>query len=75
MQDGGVRVGDVVGIFGGMEADVVGGPVCHAALDPAARHPDAEGVGVVVAAVRALRAGGAAEFGGEDDEGFVEQAT
>src|SRR5215218_48236 len=39
VQDGGVDVGDVVAVFDGVEADLVGGAVGDAALDPAAGHP------------------------------------
>ena len=66
VQDGGVDVGDVVPIFGGVEADLVGGSVHDALSQSAAGHPDAEPEDVVVAAVRTLCAGGAAELGGED---------
>ena len=55
VQDGGVDVGDVVAVLDGVEAELVGGAVGDAALDAAAGQPDREAVGVVVAAVGALR--------------------
>ena len=42
---------------------------------PAAGHPDGEPVDVVVSAVGILRAGGPAEFAGEEDDRRVEQAA
>ena len=75
VQDRGVDVGDVVAVLDGVEADLVGRAVDDAALDAAAGHPDREAVDVVVAAVGALRAGRAAELGGEDHERLVEQAA
>ena len=66
VQDGGVDVGDVVAVLGGVEADLVGGAVDDALPQPAPGPPDAEAEDVVVAAVGALSAGGAAELGGED---------
>ena len=75
VEDGGVDVGDVVAVFDGVEAELVGFAVGDAAFDAAAGHPDGEAVGVVVASVAALGAGGSAELGGPDDEGFVEQAA
>ena len=73
VQDRGVDVGDVVAVLDGVEAELVGGAVDDAALDAAAGHPDREAVGMVVAAVAALRAGRAAELGGPDHDRLVEQ--
>jgi len=75
VEEGGVEVGDVVGVLDGVEADLVGGAVGDAAPDAAAGHPDAEAVGMVVTPVAALDARGASECGGEDDEGLVEDDT
>ena len=78
VEDGGVEVVDVDGVHGGAEAEFVGGSVGGAAFGAAAGEPDAEAVGVVVAAFggRAgflqLDGGGAAEFAAEEDEGVVE---
>ena len=66
LQDRGVDVGDVVAIFDGVEADLVGRAVHDAPFDAAAGHPDGEAEDVMVAPVGALRAGRAAELGGED---------
>ena len=66
VQDRGVDVGDVVTILGGVEANLVGRSVHDALSQSAAGHPDAEAEDMVVAAVGTLRAGGAAELGGED---------
>jgi hypothetical protein len=62
VQDRGVDVGDVVAVLDGVEAELVGGAVGDAALDPAAGQPDSEAERVVVAAGRALGAGRAAEL-------------
>ena len=75
LQDRGVDVGDVVAVLDGVEADLVGRAVNDAALDAAAGHPDREAVDVMVAAVGALRAGRAAELGGEEHDRRVEQAA
>ena len=73
VQDCRVYVGDVVPIFDGVEADLIGLAVDDAALQTAARHPHREPVDVVIAAVAPLRAGRAAELGAEDDEGVLQQ--
>src|SRR5204863_2299163 len=75
VQDGRVDVGDVVAVFDGVEAYLIGAAMNYAALDAAAGHPDGEAIGVVVAPVGALAAGGTSEFGGPDDEGVVEHAA
>ena len=68
-------VGDVVPVLDGVETELVGRAVNDAAPDAAAGEPDAEAVDVVVAAVTALRARGAAELGGEDHERVIQQAA
>ena len=75
MQESGVDVGDVVRVLLGVKTNLVGGAVREAAFETAAGHPHAESVGMMVAAIAALRAGGAAEFSGEDDECFIKHAT
>jgi hypothetical protein len=76
VKDGGVEVVHVDGIFGDVEAEVVGGAVGEAFFDAAAGHPDGEGTVVVIAAVvGALRHGGAAEFAAPDDESVFEKAA
>ena len=68
-----VQVGDAACGRRGAVAEVVGRAVGLAALDAAAGQPDAEAVGVVVAAVAALRAGRAAELAAPEDQRLVEQ--
>ena len=46
-----VDVGDVVPVFNGMEADLVGRSVNNATLDAAAGEPGTESLGMMVAAV------------------------
>ena len=81
VEDGGVEVVDGDGIFGDVPGEVVGGAVGLAAFDAAARHPETEGAGVVIAAGDLFETGaifakgGAAEFGAPDDEGGIEQAA
>lgn len=65
----------VVRILDGVEAQLICRAMDDAAFDAATREPDAEAVGMMVAPVRALRAGRAAKFRGEDNDGFVEQAA
>jgi hypothetical protein len=61
------------GLFNGREAEFVGGAVRVAGPDAAAGHPDAEGVGVVIAAPGfdlfdlALQKRRAAELAAPDD--------
>ena len=79
VQDGGVEVVDVDGVFGDVVAEVVGLAVGQAALDPAAGHPHREVAGMVVAAVvvggeGALAVDGATELAAPDDQGVVEHA-
>jgi hypothetical protein len=75
VKNGGVDVGDVVTILGRVKTNLIGGAMNEAAFEAAASHPNAERKNVVVASIAILRAGCAAKFRGEDDEGFVEQAA
>ncbi len=59
-------VGDVVAILDGVEAQCVGDAMGDAPLEPAARHHDRKCEWMMVAAIGALRAGRAAEFGADD---------
>src|SRR5262249_41491918 len=70
-----VQIGDVVAILDGMEPKRIGGPVHDAALDPAARQPHAETIGMVVASVGTLGAGRSAKFRAPDHERLVEQSA
>ncbi len=58
-----------------MEPDFVGRAMNLPALDASARHPDAKPVGMMVAAIRALRTGRSTKLGGEHHDGFVQQAA
>src|SRR5437016_5937524 len=73
VEDRGVDVGDIMAVLDGVEAQLVGGAMDNAPLDAATGQPDREAVVMVVAAVGALRAGGAAELGGPADDRVVEQ--
>src|SRR5258708_3735143 len=80
VEDGGVQVVDVDGVFDGVVGEVVGFAVDVAGLDAAAGEPGAEVSGVMVAAVVfvgefSLGIDGAAELTAPDDERFVEQAV
>ena len=75
MQHGGVGVGDVVTVLDGVKTQLVGGAVNVSALDAAARHPDGEGVGMVVSSAGSFRAGGSAELGGPDNQRLIQQAA
>src|SRR5207253_4590675 len=52
VQDRGVQVVDVDPVFHSAVAELVGGAVDHAALDAAAREPDAEAPVIVIASLR-----------------------
>ena len=77
VEDGGVDVVDFCGVVAveGFVAEVVAEAVGDAAADPAAAEPVSEAERVVVAAFAALGAGHAAEFGGPEDEGIVEETA
>ncbi len=72
MKHGGVQVVNLDLVLDGMVAVVVGGAVDGASLDPAARQPDREAVGVVIAAVAALGHGRPAELAAPDDQRRLE---
>jgi len=59
-----VKVREVVAIFHGMEADLVGGAVDDSALDAAPGEPGGESERVVVPPVRLFRERRPAELGG-----------
>ncbi len=78
VEDGGVEIVDVDGVFDDIIAKLIGFAV-HARLDAPARHPDREGAGVMVAPViveseLALTIVGSAKFAAPDNERFVQQA-
>lgn len=81
MEDGGVKVGDVVAAFDGVEAEFISSAVDVTSLGSASCHDDVESVRVMVAAVALqfsfskLGAGGAAKFAAPDDECVVEHAA
>ncbi len=80
VQDGGVEVADVEGVFDDVVGEVVGFAIDGAAFGTAAGHPHGEAAGVVVATVvvsgeAALGVDGAAEFAAPDDEGVFEHAA
>src|SRR5688572_21010493 len=74
-KDRGVDIVAVGGMFGGFVGPFVGAAVGNAAFDAPASEPVGEAEGVVVAALFALAAGHAAEFGGPKDNGVVEQTA
>ena len=80
MQDGGVQVMHMHGIFGHVVAEVVGLAVTGAGLHAAAGHPHGEATRVVVASgfravPFALAGDAAAEFAAPDDERVLEQSA
>ena len=76
VHDGGVEVVHVDLVLRDGQTDFVGAAVGHAAFDAAARHPDREAVGMVIAAdlwrERKLRRGRATHFTTPNDEGVFE---
>ena len=77
VEEGGVDVVNVDGVFDGAEAEFVGLTVDGAAFEAAAGEPHGEGVDVVVAAggFADFAHGGAAEFAAPDDDGVIEEAA
>ena len=80
VEEGGVEIVDVDGVFDDIITHLVGFAVGEAFFDAAAGGPEAEAARVVIAAVVgfgeiALGVDGAAEFAAEDDEGIVEEAA
>ena len=78
VQDGGMQVVQMVDVFGGLDAQLVGGSDHGAPLDAGAGKPHDHGVLVVVAARMGAEevhgvVGGAAELAAPDHQGFVEQ--
>src|SRR5215468_10927327 len=71
VQDGGVQVVDVDGVFRGVQAEFVGRADDLATLDAAAGQQGGEAVGVVVAAVGALGHRRAAELAAPDHQGRI----
>ena len=75
VEDCGVEVVDVDGVFGGAEAEVVGGAVGQAALHRASRQPDGVAPRVVVAALALFAHRHAAELAAPDHQRVVPQAA
>src|SRR3984957_4557431 len=80
MQDGGLQVVDVHGIFEDVIGKVISLTDAQASLDPAAGHPNGEAARVMVAAVvrgaeLALAIHGAAKFAGPYDECVIQHAA
>ena len=80
VENRGVEVVDVDGVFGDVVGEVVGFAEFDAAFDAAASHPHGEATGVVVAAVVvfgevALGVDGAAEFASPNDEGVFQETA
>src|SRR4051794_41903206 len=75
VQDGGVPVVDVDLVLDGLVPVVVGPAVGQAAPHPAAGHPEAVPLGVVVPPVAALGVGGAAELAAPDHQRVLQQVA
>ena len=74
-QEGGVEVVDVDAFLDGVKAKIIGGPDGLATAHTAAREPQGEAGGVVVASVPLLGHGGATELPAPDHERVVEEAA
>lgn len=68
-------VGHIMAVLNRVETDLVGLPVRDSTLDPATCQPDCEPAGIVIAAMAELRAGGASEHRGPDNERLIQQAS
>ena len=78
VEDRGVKVPDMDGIFDDVVGKIVGLAVDGACVDAAACHPHGKTAWVMIASVvfvgeSALGIDGATEFAAPDDEGFVEE--
>ena len=67
MQDSCMKFVDTDAVLDSFEAELVGGTISHAALDPAAGHPNRVAKGIVVASVAPFGYRRAAEFPAPDD--------
>ena len=74
MQDRGVNVSNVVAIFDSVESEFVSDAVLHPAFDATAGQPGAKALRMMVAA-GSFGARRASEFGAEDNQCLVEQAS
>ena len=74
-QNGGVKIGHVMGIFDRVKAEFISGSVDRSSFDPAAGQPHAETERVVISTTVILPAGRTAELGAADDECFIQQAS
>ena len=75
MQSGGMQVGEAITVFELMKTDFVGRAVNMRGVDAAARHTNADGPGVMVAAVVSLHHWTTAEHGGLHQASFVQEST
>src|SRR5262245_34418300 len=75
MEKGGVEVVDMNPILDDLESQLIGLAICDPGLDTAAGQPHREGIGMMIAAVRAaaLHHGSPAEFASPDHQCVVEQ--
>src|SRR5258706_2117125 len=72
MQDRGVEIENRYGLLGDLVPEVIAAADNLAARNAATRHPDAEGVRIVVASDAALGNGHAAELGMPNHQSLVE---
>ena len=75
VQQGRVKIRDVVAIFDGVEPDFVGRPMHDSSANTPAGHPDRESIRMMISSIGSFGTGSASEFCGPDDDGFVEQST
>src|SRR5882724_4940650 len=75
MQDSGVEIENRYGLLGNLVSEVIAAADNLAARNAAARHPDAEGVRIMVASDAALRNGHATELGMPYHQRLVEHAA
>lgn len=80
VQNGGLQVVNVNGLFGDIETEVIGASVYVSSANAASGEPDTERLRMMVASVGLLPAtdfahGSATEFAGHDDKCFIEQTA
>ena len=80
VENGGMEIVDVDGVFGDVVAEFVSGTIGDARLDASASHPDRETSGVVIAAIVftgefALAVGGSTKLPSPDHESVVQHTA
>src|SRR5438477_570521 len=74
MEHGCMDVGNVMAVFDGVKADLIGGPVDDSAFDAATRQPGAKALRMMIAAC-SFRARRTSKLSAENDQGIFQQTA